>query len=178
MTGSKSVLAVASLLCCGLIVTGCSTIKSRTGGGKTGGSFNPEGVSTTVEPDDKPLVDQPTEFGIPIKDVSFENVMFDFDKAQVNRSEYAKIESVADYLKRNSGTKVVLDGHCDERGTADYNLSLGERRSIAVRDHMTGLGIETTRVFTRSFGEEKPVNDGHDESAWQANRRVEFSLYR
>jgi len=173
MTGKHSILTAVAVLCCASIVAGCNSGRGRTGDKQfSGTSIN------TQQDGDKPLGQQPTEFGIPVTGVSFENVLFEFDKASIRRSEYAKMDSVATYLKRNSKTRVVLDGYCDERGTAEYNLSLGERRSIAVRDYIVELGVMSDRVFTRSFGEEKPLNPEHNEAAWRENRRVEFSLYR
>jgi peptidoglycan-associated lipoprotein len=72
---------------------------------------------------------------------------------------------------------VVIEGHCDERGSREYNLALGERRALAVRAYLVGLGIDATRLQTKSYGEEQPVAMGHDESSWSRNRRAEFVLF-
>lgn len=104
----------------------------------------------------------------------FDTVIFAFDSAQVEDAERAKVEAVAGYLKANAAAMVTLEGHCDERGSNEYNMSLGERRSLAVRDYLMNLGIDGARIQTKSFGEEQPKDKGHDENAWRVNRRVEF----
>ena len=82
--------------------------------------------------------------------------------------------AVADYLKANSGKAVRVEGNCDERGTEEYNRSLGERRALAVREELIRLGIDPTRVDTISYGKDRPVDPGHDEAAWKKNRRDDF----
>ncbi|MCX7592043.1 MAG: OmpA family protein [Kiritimatiellae bacterium] len=119
-----------------------------------------------------------TEDGIRVTDVQFENVLFAFDSYKIEPSEVGKIEKVADYMRRNPGVRLVTEGHCDERGSNEYNLSLGEHRALAVRAHLVSLGIEPQRIATRSYGEERPLDPGHNEEAWRKNRRVEFALYR
>ncbi len=101
-------------------------------------------------------------------------VHFAFDSSVVKASEKVNVTAVADYLKGNSGAAVRVEGHCDERGTAEYNRSLGERRALAIREDLVGMGIDAARVDTISYGFEKPVAQGHDESAWAQNRRGEF----
>lgn len=103
-------------------------------------------------------------------------VYFDFDSAVIKTSEKSKIAGVADYLKSNATASVEVEGHCDERGTEEYNRSLGERRALAVREELALLGIDPKRLYTISFGEDRPAVDGHDESAWSRNRRGEFVL--
>jgi peptidoglycan-associated lipoprotein len=105
-------------------------------------------------------------------------ILFDFDSAQVADPERAKAEAVAEYLKSNGDCVAVLEGHCDERGSAEYNMSLGERRALAVRAYLVTLGVDPARLQTRSFGAEKPVQMGHDEEAWRLNRRVEFAVMK
>ncbi len=106
----------------------------------------------------------------------FSPVYFDYDQSQIKDSERGKIEEVAGHLKSNPATRLIVDGHCDERGSNEYNLALGERRALAVRAYLIGLGIDGSRIQTRSFGEERPVAMGGDESAWRLNRRGEFVL--
>ena len=101
-----------------------------------------------------------------------------FDRAVVKPSETGKAIKVADYLKGNASHKVQVDGHCDERGTEEYNRSLGERRALAVREHLIRLGIAPERIRTLSWGEDRPVDTGHNEEAWQKNRRAEFILLK
>ena len=113
-----------------------------------------------------------------VTDVQFESVLFAYDSFQLADSELQKIEQTADYMRSHGTVTLIAEGHCDERGSREYNLSLGEYRALAVRAHLIGLGIEGSRIQTRSFGEEQPADAGHDDSAWRINRRVEFMLYR
>ena len=103
-------------------------------------------------------------------------VHFAYDSAVVKKSEKANVQSVADALGRDASTKLLIEGHCDERGTEEYNRSLGERRALAAREALAKLGVDPMRIETRSFGKDKPANPGHDESAWSKNRRGEFVL--
>ena len=103
-----------------------------------------------------------------------ETVYFDFDSSVLKLGEKPKVAAVADYLKANSAKAVRVEGNCDERGTEEYNRALGERRALAVRDELIRLGIDPTRVDTISYGEDRPVDPGHDESAWRLNRRDDF----
>jgi peptidoglycan-associated lipoprotein len=126
------------------------------------------------------IVDLPTdpESGMKRNEAFFKanTVYFDFDKSSVKSSERSKIEAVANHLKSEATHKVKVEGHCDERGTEGYNLSLGERRALAVRKYLIDLGISPDRVYTISFGEARPAMEGHTESAWSQNRRGEFIL--
>lgn len=105
-------------------------------------------------------------------------ILFDFDSAQVVDQERTKAEAVAQYLKSNADCVAVLEGNCDERGSAEYNMSLGERRAQSVRTYLMNLGVDSTRIQTKSFGSEKAKDPGHEEKAWAANRRVEFVVMK
>ena len=109
--------------------------------------------------------------------VKFESVLFDYDSSQVNETERAKVEKVADYVRANAGTRLVVEGNCDERGSSEYNMALGERRALAVRAYLVGLGVDGSAIQTKSNGEENPAAMGHDESAWSLNRRAEFMFF-
>jgi peptidoglycan-associated lipoprotein len=103
-------------------------------------------------------------------------VHFAYDSSAVRKSEKANVQAAADALSRESGTKLMIEGNCDERGTDEYNRSLGERRALAVRKELVKRGIDPMRVFTKSYGKDRPVDSGHDESAWSKNRRDDFVL--
>jgi peptidoglycan-associated lipoprotein len=103
-----------------------------------------------------------------------QTVYFEFDKSSIKSSEQSKLEEVATYLKGNSSAAVRVEGNCDERGTEEYNRSLGERRALAAREALAKLGIDVGRVDVTTFGEDKPAVPGHDESAYSKNRRDEF----
>lgn len=106
----------------------------------------------------------------------FAPVYYAYDSAQVSPAERAKLEAVAGYLRSNPGVNLIVEGHCDERGSREYNLSLGERRALAARAYLVGLGIDGSRIQTRSYGSEQPAAFGHDEEAWRQNRRAEFVI--
>ena len=103
-----------------------------------------------------------------------DTVYFDFDSSVLKSVEKPKVSAVADYLKANAANAVKVEGNCDERGTEEYNRSLGERRALAVREELIRLGIDPMRVDTISYGKDRPVDPGHDESAWRKNRRDDF----
>lgn len=105
-----------------------------------------------------------------------DTVHFDYDQSTVRASERSKISHVADYLKANPNTALEIEGHCDERGTEEYNRSLGERRALALREQVIGLGVDASRIDTISFGKDRPVANGHDEASRAQNRRGEFVL--
>jgi len=104
------------------------------------------------------------------------SVHFAYDSSLVKAADKSKIAFVAQYLKSNPQTAVRVEGNCDERGTEEYNRSLGERRALAGREELVRLGIESGRVDTLSYGEDKPVATGHSENAWKENRRDDFIL--
>jgi peptidoglycan-associated lipoprotein len=106
----------------------------------------------------------------------FDDVLFDFDKSELREDGRRTSQVVADYMTQNPGAKLQIEGHCDERGTAEYNLALGERRATAVMTYLVSLGVPRTALTTVSFGEEKPLDPGHDEEAWAKNRRAHFVL--
>ncbi len=117
------------------------------------------------------------DFGTPIQDVQFDNIHFGYDSFQIPTAERRTIEAVADYMLDNPETTVLIDGHCDERGSREYNLSLGEHRALAVRAMLISLGVAGDRIHTRSFGAEQPLDPRSTEEAWTRNRRGEFTLY-
>ena len=105
-------------------------------------------------------------------------VYFELDSSAVKPGEKPKVDAVAEYLKSNPACKLEIEGHCDERGTEEYNRSLGERRALSVREYLIAVGIAGERVSTITYGEDKPAILGHDESAWAKNRRGEFLLLK
>jgi peptidoglycan-associated lipoprotein len=102
------------------------------------------------------------------------SVYFDFDSSVIKSGEKPKLNSVADYLKGHTGEGLRLEGNCDERGTEEYNRALGERRALACREALAEQGIDSLMLETISYGKDKPVALGHDESAWRLNRRCDF----
>jgi peptidoglycan-associated lipoprotein len=103
-----------------------------------------------------------------------DTVYFDFDSSVVKASEQSKVTAVAEYLKANAANVVRVEGNCDERGTEEYNRSLGERRALAVREALAGAGADANRILTKTLGKDRPADPGHNEEAWKKNRRGEF----
>jgi peptidoglycan-associated lipoprotein len=104
------------------------------------------------------------------------DIYFDFDKYDLKPEARERLSKNADFLKQNPKFVVEIQGHCDERGTNDYNIALADRRANAAREYMVTLGIAAARLKTVSFGEERPVCTDHNESCWWRNRRGEFHL--
>ena len=109
-------------------------------------------------------------------EVSVKDIFFDFDQAMIRDDSRKTMADNVLWLKTNPAAKVTIEGHCDERGSSEYNLALGERRARVTRDFLVAAGIEANRVNTISFGKERPFVLGHDESAWKWNRRAHFTL--
>ena len=103
-------------------------------------------------------------------------IYFDYDSAALKPSAKAKLERGAEWLRQKTSVNVQIEGHCDERGTNEYNLALGERRALSARRYLVSLGVSQGRIFTISYGEERAAVEGHDESAWKFNRRAEFKI--
>jgi peptidoglycan-associated lipoprotein len=104
-----------------------------------------------------------------------QTVYFRYDQAELTPAAKRELQANAAWLKTHSNVRVRVEGHCDERGTNEYNLALGARRANQVRDYLVQLGVSIGTLDPVSFGEEMPLKTGHDESAWRLNRRVEFS---
>ena len=106
----------------------------------------------------------------------FQTIHFDFDRSDIRAYARLVLEKAADYLKKNPRVKIVVEGHCDEIGTEEYNMALGERRALSARHYLVSLGVAPERIGTISYGEHLPLDPGHDEAAWAKNRRCEFKI--
>ncbi|MBW1679996.1 MAG: peptidoglycan-associated lipoprotein Pal [Deltaproteobacteria bacterium] len=113
-----------------------------------------------------------------IREFEAENIYFDFDKSDLKPEAQVVLKKKAEWLRNNPAYKLRIEGHCDERGTNEYNLALGERRAHSARNFLIALGISGDRIATISYGEERPVDPGHNEAAWAKNRRDEFKLIK
>jgi peptidoglycan-associated lipoprotein len=154
--------AAACLLVFGLV--GCAS-KGTTQSGQ--GSTKP-----ASEFDEGPVSDS-SDKTASIK--MLETVYFDYDRHEIRSDARPVLRKNADAIQKNEGWGVVVvEGHCDERGSEEYNLALGERRANGVKRYLVDLGVPSSRLRTVSFGEAKPAVMGHDESAWRYNRRSEF----
>jgi len=104
------------------------------------------------------------------------DIRYDFDKYDVRPEDIDTLKQNAALLAKYPRVKIQIEGHCDERGTAQYNLALGERRANSARQYLMTLGISADRLATISYGEEKPMDPGHNEEAWSKNRRAHFVI--
>ena len=139
----------------------------------------PEGVEVTegfqqerptVEEEIEPTVAQWNEMG------ALKTIYFAFDKSDLSDEARRTLRANADWMKAHDSYVVAVQGHCDERGTIEYNLALGQRRAQAVKDYLGSLAVSGSQLRTVTYGEERPLASGHDESSWAQNRRAEFVI--
>ena len=190
--------AVLALLVAVVLASGCSkkqTVKTEGGpapgdsavsapapGGEVKEAPITEGPALPAgrAPGEKPaVVAKAAEAGVAVteeKPSQFPDVLFDFDKADLRDDGKKICQAVAESLRQSPKAKLLIEGHCDERGTAEYNLALGERRATAVRNYLVSLGVPKAALGTVSFGKERPLDPGHTEAAWSKNRRAHFVL--
>lgn len=172
-------IAVALVAVAALAATGCKSKNKNAGSvydgddgslGLTDWTDADTGLSLTGTPFDQ---DHARAY-----DVAVDPIYFGYDSFQLPAEEIAKIQQAADILRQNISYVLIVEGHCDERGSNEYNLSLGEQRALAVRNYIVSLGIDAGRIQSRSFGEERPAVQGTGEAAWRLNRRGEFAFYK
>ena len=183
--------AVLVLSVAALVAVGCAkkqTVKSEGAPGAPGAAVTPAppavGEAPVMEAPPAPVAVAPATPpaaapGVAVteeKMSQFDDVRFDFDKSEVKEDGRKTCQVVADYLKKNPMAKLLIEGHCDERGTSEYNMALGDRRATAVMNYLVSLGVPKAALSTVSFGKEKPLDPGHDEGAWEKNRRAHFVL--
>jgi peptidoglycan-associated lipoprotein len=164
---------IATLVVLGVALNaGCAGKKKRTGPrDRAPSSSQTQGYPTTELGDDgQPTSPQPGS----AQGIERSVVYFDYDVAEPKSGEDGIIQQHAAYLAKNTSVRVRLEGHCDERGTREYNIGLGERRSQTVQQRLLAAGVSQGQISVVSFGEERPAALGHDESAYSQNRRVEF----
>lgn len=118
---------------------------------------------------------KPPQETAPDQLAKLQTIYFDFDSYAIREDQKSVLKAAAIALRQNGGIRLRLEGHCDERGTIEYNLALGERRATEVREYLQNLGATTGQLETVSFGEERPADGGHGEESWAKNRRVEFN---
>lgn len=134
-----------------------------------GGGVGGDGIGNPLNPNTPPL----ESFS---SDPSIQPVYFAYDSSTLAAGEGAKVTAVTAYLQGKPGTFVLVEGHCDERGSNEYNMGLGERRALAIRESLVSQGVDANFIVTQSYGEEKPAAQGHDESSYSQNRRGEFKF--
>lgn len=109
-------------------------------------------------------------------EAALKDINFDFDQSAIRVPDKAKLQTIASFLKANAQVSLNIEGHCDERGTEQYNMALGERRANAAQKYLVSLGVAESRLRTISYGKEKPKMEGHSEESWFVNRRCEFKM--
>jgi len=157
-------------------LTGCSSKKKVA-------PVTPAPVATTTRPEPQrpaapsvtPSAPAQREDEVP-RDLAFATVYFDYDQSSIRQDQQSALEQNAQLLNRYKTVTVRLEGHCDERGTEEYNMALGQRRADAVQEYLTRYGITGTRISTVSYGEMRPAASGQMESSWSKNRRCEIII--
>jgi peptidoglycan-associated lipoprotein len=154
---------IVSALALGLFTYGCADDEEPQD------VVEPSGMEEPIPPPEPPMEEPAPAFNP-------ETVYFAFDDYTLNMDAQQRLQDLSEHLRSNSNAVVQVEGHCDERGSIEYNLALGERRAQSVRNYLVQLGVDPARLSTISYGEEKPSMDGHDEGAWSKNRRAEFVI--
>lgn len=131
-----------------------------------------EAVTPPAESTEEPSVRYSDWQSVP----QLKTVLFEYDQSELSQESRSALSANADYLKDNAELSVLVEGYADERGTVEYNLALGQRRAAIVREYYGQLGVPLGRIGTISYGEERPLDPGHNEAAWLQNRRVETKV--
>lgn len=155
----RKFLALGVAVIVAAAVTGCGGIKQKV-------KEEPEPI-VKEEPKPEPVAPAPLEFG---------KAYFSYNQAGLSSAAKGELKKAADLLLANPDAKINIDGHCDERGTDEYNMDLGWKRAYAARDYLKKMGIDEGRLFPASYGRSRPAVTGTDDSAWSKNRRVEISV--
>ena len=189
----KSLVLLVLILCLGLVITGCPkktvlkeepTVKKaeepvaeREKAAKAEAERAAREKELTKEKEfEKSLVakKEPGIAGEVFESKMLKDIHFDFDKYDIRPGDAQILKENAALLMKNPGVKIQIEGHCDERGTVEYNLALGERRANSAKRYLSSLGLTGDRISTISYGKEKPLDPGHNEEAWTKNRRDHF----
>jgi peptidoglycan-associated lipoprotein len=195
----KRIISLACILLSLAIISGCG--KKKVEPGATSSSIKPEGhligerkstndiVTDTFGAGEMESLDKTgrTPFGEDTTTSEYQRtygrstapllpVYFDFDSNSINADQFDTLNADGAYLIENETTQLVIEGNCDERGTADYNLALGELRAINVKKYLVNLGIDSGRISTISYGSQRPLFSGNDETSWAANRRADLVI--
>jgi peptidoglycan-associated lipoprotein len=183
----KSVIhGFVAVACVAMLGSGCETLHKWCGCGKKKAapvSIVETNLPPPVIPADIIDSNDNAQVGVPFDQLpidanaKLDAALFAYDSSLLPPKEVAKVEKAGQYLLDHPDRVMNVDGHCDERGSNEYNLSLGEQRAQSVRKFLLDLGIDGSRIQTRSFGKEKPLDPGHNEAAWAKNRRGEFTVY-
>ena len=185
-------IITAIILMSGMIAAGCSkkAVKSEITGEGAEGAPNVEAVAPETAKPEAGEVSPKKEEAIKSEEISraettekaepvvgikgVEDIFFDYDRSYIRDDAKSVLEANASYLKANKNGRILIEGHCDERGTSEYNIALGERRAQAAQKYLVALGVDQSRISTISYGKEKPFCEEHNEQCYQENRRAHF----
>jgi peptidoglycan-associated lipoprotein len=189
----KSLVLLVLILCLGLVITGCpkkTVLKEEPTVKKAEESVAEREKAAKAEAEraakerelakekefEKSLVakKEPGIAGEVFESKMLKDIHFDFDKYDIRPGDAEILKENAALLMKNPGVKIQIEGHCDERGTVEYNLALGERRANSAKRYLSSLGLKADRISAISYGKEKPLDPGHNEEAWAKNRRGHF----
>ena len=148
---------------------------SPLGGGEDIFDVDPEGHAIGIPTTDRPLAQDPDRPPVMISELP--TIYFAYDSQELSESEMRLLDQCADWLLSRPGIMVQIEGHCDERGTQEYNLNLGQRRANAVREYLVSKGVNPSQMTTISYGEMHPIDPGQTEEAYAKNRRVQFLIF-
>jgi peptidoglycan-associated lipoprotein len=170
-------LCTLILVCVLIIPAGCSKKKVKKDAGLEGA-----GIEETKRPGEEGLEEaQPggPQWQEPTPEMAqyFKDIYFQYDQFNLTPEGKETLNKLGEWMMKNASTQVLIEGHTDERGTAEYNLALGERRAHSAKKYLAQLGVNADRISTISYGEERPLDPGHTEASWSKNRRCHF-LYR
>lgn len=173
------VLCAAAVTLMVVVAAGCTPKAKVTIPSPGRGIFGDEGVG----PDGFPLTEspegpfaEPENYPDPAAREIFVDVHFDYNKSDIRASERPILEGIAGYMREHPALSIKVEGHCDERGSNEYNLALGERRALSIRSYLANLGIAPERIYTISYGEERPLCAEQGDACWDRNRRGHFLL--
>ncbi|MEK7793571.1 MAG: peptidoglycan-associated lipoprotein Pal [Candidatus Hydrogenedentota bacterium] len=164
----KKFVVLTCMLSAMVLVAGC---KGKKGDDLNQGTDSSSGGPESTTGSGLPEIDENTIFG----PSGLQPIYFDYDSFSLRSDALEALRRNADMLSQLPNVVVQVEGHCDERGTQEYNLALGEKRALATREHLIKLGISGNRIVTISYGEEDPADAGQSESSWAKNRRCEFN---
>ena len=188
----KGMIGFFMVLCCGtLLASGCAKKELVKGEGEIPSAAAPKPAETEQAPAKPPVKEEKVqeeavkeapaaakEEAIPARAAELATIYFDFDSYILTAPSRATLARNAEDLMKNASLKVQIQGNCDERGSDEYNLALGEKRAKAAMDYLVTLGVPAERLSIISYGKEKPADPGHDEAAWAKNRRVDFAIIK
>ena len=153
----------------GVIISGCAKKVTTKAEGETV-------AKPAVEEKASAPKEEPIPAAVEAKRLELKDAFFDFDKSLIRDDAKSPLQNNGEFLRANKNTKIVIEGHCDERGTNEYNLALGQRRAESAKRYLTNLGIDASRLSTISYGEERPFCKEQNETCWQSNRRAHFII--